>query len=359
MSEQYISVLQALQLVGLFPCLFIMLFLIMSVRNASKTSIPVVYFGALAVSFYLPLAPLFAWSEAESSQQVMRLMETALPSLSFLLILQLITGRLPHAIYFLILLLPFGGGALIMFQESVDGTICMPSEYCIERNSFKTVYHVLSTSLVYLLLMVLVAKLYSGALKASPYRSHTYWMIVSLIMMSISLPALDLAVLVGMVEKTKAMAIDTVIKFTFIYLVLTSLFRVFDNALGASSRKRKAKEGLSEKDLSLMTSIARLMEVQRVYRKMGYNRQSFAEDMGVPEHRLSKLLNQHYQKNFNEFVNGFRIDEAKERLIHEPATSVTVIAFEVGFSSIASFNRVFKEIVGASPSEYRQQADAA
>jgi AraC-like DNA-binding protein len=48
------------------------------------------------------------------------------------------------------------------------------------------------------------------------------------------------------------------------------------------------------------------------------------------------------------------VEEAKQRLSDEE-TAVTVIAFEVGFSSIASFNRVFKGLTGMSPSAYRSR----
>ena len=74
--------------------------------------------------------------------------------------------------------------------------------------------------------------------------------------------------------------------------------------------------------------------------------------MGTNEQTISRLINSHFKKSFTDLVNHYRVEEAKQRLLSEE-TAITVIAFEVGFNSIASFNRVFKEKVGSSPSEFR------
>ncbi len=83
-----------------------------------------------------------------------------------------------------------------------------------------------------------------------------------------------------------------------------------------------------------------------------------AEETGIQTHELRKLINNQLAfKNFREFVNSYRIKEAQTMLTDAEFSqvSITKIAFDCGFNSIPSFNRVFKTEVGITPSEYRDQ----
>lgn len=81
-----------------------------------------------------------------------------------------------------------------------------------------------------------------------------------------------------------------------------------------------------------------------------------AEQLDCPDHHLRKLINQSLgYTNFNAFLNHYRIDVARKRLVESPLP-VLSIAMDVGYGSIASFNRAFKEIVGITPTAYRMQA---
>jgi AraC-like DNA-binding protein len=62
--------------------------------------------------------------------------------------------------------------------------------------------------------------------------------------------------------------------------------------------------------------------------------------------------------NFTEFVSRIRTEKAKNLLLN-PNLRVSEIAYEIGFQSLTHFNRVFKRVVGQSPSQYRQQLVAA
>lgn len=80
-----------------------------------------------------------------------------------------------------------------------------------------------------------------------------------------------------------------------------------------------------------------------------------AREMATNETYLSRTINQGAGKNFNRFVNEIRIEAAKERLKSDSADILT-IALDCGFNSKATFNRVFREIEGKTPSGYRQSA---
>ena len=61
--------------------------------------------------------------------------------------------------------------------------------------------------------------------------------------------------------------------------------------------------------------------------------------------------------HFTEYVSRVRIEKAKNLLMN-PNLRVSEVAFEVGFQSLTHFNRVFKNIVHQSPTEYREQLAA-
>jgi AraC-like DNA-binding protein len=62
--------------------------------------------------------------------------------------------------------------------------------------------------------------------------------------------------------------------------------------------------------------------------------------------------------NFTDYLSRVRIEKAKNLLLN-PNLRVSEIAYEVGFQSLTHFNRVFKRVVGQSPTEYREQMPKA
>jgi YesN/AraC family two-component response regulator len=74
----------------------------------------------------------------------------------------------------------------------------------------------------------------------------------------------------------------------------------------------------------------------------------------ISTHQLSQLINEQSKTDFRNYVNSFRIDEAKTLLILEPERSIISICFHVGFNSKAAFNKAFKKVVGCSPGEFRE-----
>jgi len=96
-----------------------------------------------------------------------------------------------------------------------------------------------------------------------------------------------------------------------------------------------------------------------VHREPGLTIGGLAEKLGVPEHRLRSLINQRLgYRNFSAFLNHHRIADAKAWLA-DPAKvdlPVLTIAMDLGYGSLAPFNRAFREATGQSPSEYRRAA---
>jgi AraC-like DNA-binding protein len=118
-----------------------------------------------------------------------------------------------------------------------------------------------------------------------------------------------------------------------------------------------SKNRLDAADVETHGALVRAME-NRAYARTGLSIRQLAEELKIPEHRLRALINSQLgYKNFSTFLNGYRINEACDRLRDpkEARIPVLTIALDAGFASIAPFNRAFRQSVGMTPTEYRRQ----
>ncbi|MFV1884533.1 MAG: helix-turn-helix domain-containing protein [Balneola sp.] len=114
------------------------------------------------------------------------------------------------------------------------------------------------------------------------------------------------------------------------------------------------KNSEAEELLPLKEKVETYMEDEKVFLNADLTLTELSKMVGIPSNQLSKVINSCFGKNFNDFVNAYRVEQVKEAL-SDPAFShfsILGIAFECGFNSKATFNRVFKRITGHSPSEY-------
>ncbi|UCH95364.1 MAG: helix-turn-helix domain-containing protein [Candidatus Aminicenantes bacterium] len=102
--------------------------------------------------------------------------------------------------------------------------------------------------------------------------------------------------------------------------------------------------------------LTHLMEVEKIYQDESLSLQSLAEKLSINHHQLSQLLNEKLNKNFSDFINTHRIEEAK-KLLRDPKwedRKIISIAFEVGYNTKAAFYNVFKKYTNMTPTQYRQ-----
>jgi AraC-like DNA-binding protein len=121
------------------------------------------------------------------------------------------------------------------------------------------------------------------------------------------------------------------------------------------------RAGLSAPDRTCLRRLEHLMTAERAYRQEGLSIGQLAVRLGMPEHRLRRLIRDGLgQRNFNAFLNRYRIDEAKAALADPGQAGVPVltIALDAGFQSLAPFNRAFKADTGLTPTEFRRSAAA-
>lgn len=102
--------------------------------------------------------------------------------------------------------------------------------------------------------------------------------------------------------------------------------------------------------------LVRLLDADHVYRRPKLSIRSLADELGLPEYRLRKLIHEGLGfRNFNAFLHHYRLREACAMLSDpdQVRTPILTIALTVGYQSINTFNRAFREYVGETPSTFR------
>ncbi|MBP2832695.1 AraC family transcriptional regulator [Aquimarina sp. U1-2] len=98
------------------------------------------------------------------------------------------------------------------------------------------------------------------------------------------------------------------------------------------------------------------MKKEKPYLDPDLNLTEFSKMLKIQVSELSETINDGFQKNFNDFINTYRVQAVQEMLEEgkQEHLSLLGIAFECGFNSKATFNRVFKKLTNTSPSQYLQ-----
>ncbi len=117
------------------------------------------------------------------------------------------------------------------------------------------------------------------------------------------------------------------------------------------------KSGLDpERAAAQLSALLQLMDERKPYTDPNLTLHQLAQQLSVPRHNLSEIINTRLDRSFHDFANGYRVDEAKRRL-RDPALSnrtVLAIAIDSGFRSKSTFNKIFKRFTGTTPSVFRR-----
>lgn len=126
----------------------------------------------------------------------------------------------------------------------------------------------------------------------------------------------------------------------------------------AAQNVKYASSGLAEAEKDrVVAALQQYMQNEKPYLEPELTLDKLAAQLAVKPKVLSQVINERLQQNFFEFVNFYRVEEAKKLLTNPKDKKITVleVMYEVGFNSKSSFNTLFKKSTGLTPSDFKKK----
>ena len=153
--------------------------------------------------------------------------------------------------------------------------------------------------------------------------------------------------------------ISGALSFSFlIYLSWAYLYFNRENrVLYISEQKKYGDQKIKKPEvLKMKSTLEKLMEEEKIYNEAGLKLPDVAQKIKTNPHKLSQFLNEHLNKSFTQFINEYRVSEAKALILSNDHLTLEGIGYEVGFSSRSTFYASFKKYTGVTPATYRKKA---
>ena len=134
---------------------------------------------------------------------------------------------------------------------------------------------------------------------------------------------------------------------------------IFFGPFEARPVRRYERSSLTPENAALhKTRLLELMEREKFFLDSEITLPKLAQALEIPTAHLSQVINDLLGRNFYEFINHYRVADAKRRLAIPGGgrEKLITVALDCGFNSVATFNRVFKELAGRTPSDYRKNS---
>ena len=135
------------------------------------------------------------------------------------------------------------------------------------------------------------------------------------------------------------------------------LFKIEELVSVANNKRLKTKSEMFDNETGkvLLSNILEYMNDKKPYLDNKLTLDSLAKSTDLSSHYLSEVLNQYAGKNFYRFVNEYRVNFICERISAEQDSKILDLAMDAGFSSKSTFNAVFKQFKGITPTQYRKR----
>lgn len=344
------SLIEWLALTGLVQSLLILVYILFRVRNWRQAFIPIAYFVFLAAAFGFQFS-LRLEDYAQTIRYALWFCWAMGPPLCYLLVLQvvrlvdlpprrhfLVLLAIPTAVFLALTALPLTGGCkksligcsnlqeLLYWMGSTAGAISILALW-VRKNAFADLWHV----------------------KGGRER---YWLIMMLIGVNLLSLVVNFMRSAQQIHEAEADALLVTLGMAFCYLATTTLFRVYPPPVSLSQSPRTRMLALSDEERAIADKIRMLMEMDKVYQEHAFSRADLAREVGASESTVSKVINAAFGRSLPRLLNEYRVEDAK-RMLADSSVSIQMVASDAGFNSLASFNRVFRDITGETPSVWR------
>lgn len=352
--EQNFSLTDLVSILGLAQCVLIFFYIAVQAGKLKQAVIPLTFFAILAGGFALQSTFINTVLEIDFWPRVLYWLAWALaPPLSYLLVLQLARpNTLPSLGDYWVFLPVLGAGfGALSLDTATD--LCEVNFPCDRFYDWLYLFGVIAGAFC-LLAIWLRRNLFEDLLR-QPRGRERYWLVIALIIINALLLGINLLRSTPVLTVAEADIVRSGFGLAFVYLATTSILRIYPQPVQLTSAKWLEKD-LSDNEQVIAEKISELMELDKVYQQAAFTRADLARELEVSENVLSRVINVYFEKSFPQLLNEHRVKEAKW-LLGTSEAPINVIASEVGFNSLASFNRAFKDLEGCSPSQFRK-ADA-
>lgn len=345
---------EILSLFGMGQCIFLLVFILFRTGYSARIGLPLAYFFFLGLAFLFDAAQRFWAPFIPSYASFQWLFWFMGPPLSVLLVIQIAkitqTPRLKD--YSVLLLIPLAYLCAVFLSPGQIS--CLDQDNLCFEDYSQLLLLCGSVAGALSLLYIWHKRHYLDRIHYQKTGRERFWLIIMLIIMNIGLLSLVFIEFSDLVPSDKIQSLRTILGLSFVYIASTSLFRIYPHAARVTHKvdKHGAETSLSDRDVDAILKIEALLALDKVYQEPKYSRADFAKELNVSEAYLSRIINIHFQKTFIQVINEHRIEDAK-RLLKETDAPVSQIALECGFYSLKTFNRVFKDLVKRSPTEFR------
>jgi AraC-like DNA-binding protein len=154
------------------------------------------------------------------------------------------------------------------------------------------------------------------------------------------------------------------IKQNIIYSNKKDSYNEIDNSsnIKLENSDKYKKSRLQEQFMETINNkLINAMEKEHLFLNPTLTLSELSKQIKTPSHHITQTLNEYIHKSFYDFVNYYRVEEFKRRVFESENKSFSLlgIAYDCGFNSKSSFNRIFKKHTGQSPSEYKKEYQRA
>ena len=145
-----------------------------------------------------------------------------------------------------------------------------------------------------------------------------------------------------------------IVEYTIIILFFALAFLTLLEGQTFPALAAKPKEFPQYDDRDNLDKMNLLMQNEQVFLDPELNLKDFAIKMELPERYVSYLINFYHKKNYKEFINQYRVEHfiTKARSGEHASKTLLAIAMESGFNSKSTFNQVFKNHTGKTPTQF-------
>lgn len=128
----------------------------------------------------------------------------------------------------------------------------------------------------------------------------------------------------------------------------------------AASARRQGSTRVDPEIQQLGARLDAMVQTEALFFNADLKVADLARKLQTPEYKITRAATGALEAaNFNQYINRFRVDFARDLMAKDPARSILSVAFDSGFASLGPFNRAFKAITGQTPRAYRAALEPA